>query len=976
MPIALQEALQLAALPATEAISTLQERKLVTPETVAEIARHSLDTAAGDAPKAQQLFALAEAVHQAAGVSPAIEPWLHYAAGRLAVLSGDLEGAEARLTTARAQWKSNGDSLAEARSGLGLTQILTIQGRFDAAETTIRATIAVLADLPPTDFDARLVLFAAQQNLATLLSYQERHSEALDVVERVRVSAEEMLDATADETAQLELRRVLGELGVDAAVYLGYLDRPEEAVESLRAAIEQLTQADAIYDRGRAHANLGHLYTRTGRFAEALREFDLAIQDILGSEEIADSDPARWQAADVLFLEQSVAYLSLNLLPEASADLDRAIALLAQSGKQYEWGQAIYYRAMIALHLGDIAGARRLLDQAAALFTELGNRYWLNRVQIVQVHAAEQSGQEETAYSILDPLLQQAIQPAQGAALTWDVSARCEAALLAVRRALRRGDSAAANALLDQASAWLEAAMPTEATSLYSHLTLRLLHARGLAARTAGDHSAARRFFQLAVEAIERQRAALPIEEFRTAFLSDKSVIYADLALALLDEPEPAADALEEAFAVIERARSRALLERLLAVVDETVVASRDAAAAERGASMRQQLTWLYNQLLGEHPDSRSTGRNISDQIRACEAVLQRIERRFEPWLAEAEPATLSALQAALDADEQAIIYYCAGAEWMAFVVASGKAHLVRRLCSATQLETALAELRFQLGRVEVGGGYAARHAPRLLRGVRGALQRLYDLLIAPLAPKLHAARLLIVPYGSLHLTPFHALWDRGCYLLERYEIRYAPSASVELLRRGRARSGAPTTLAAFALRDASIPQAEIEAKTAARHFPNAQVFIDAEACSDALRTAAAQCDVLHFATHGLFRPDNPFFSALKLADGWVDVHEVYRLPLRSQLVILSACESGAVQVQGGDEAIGLARGFLGAGAQSLVVSMWNVHDASAAQIMGDFYIQLIESDLTPSAALRAAQLLAIGAERHPYYWAPYTAIG
>lgn len=976
MPIALQEALQLTALPAMEAITTLQERNLVTPATVAEIARHSLDTAAGDAPKAQQLLTLAEAIHQATGVNLAVEPWLHYAAGRLAVLAGDLEGAETRLTTARAQWRANGDSLAEARSSLGLTQILTMQGRFDAAEATIRATIAALADLPSIDLDARLVLFAARQNLATLLSYQERHTEALDVVEEVRVVAEQMLGATTEEIAQLELRRVLGELGIDAAVYLGYLDRPEEAVESLRAAIERLTQAEAIYDRGRAHANLGHLYTRTGRFAEALREFDLAIQDILGSEEIADSDPARWQAADVLFLEKSVAYLSLNLLPEANADLERAIVLLAQSGKQYEWGQAIYYRAMIALHLGDVAAAPRLLDQAATLFAELGNRYWLHRVQIVQVHAAEQAGQEETAQSILDPLLEQAIQPAQDATLTWDMSMRCEAALLAVRRALRRGDSAAANALLDLTSAWLEdAAKPTEAASLYPHLTLRLLHARGLAARTAGDHSAARRFFQLAVEAIDRQRAALPIEEFRTAFLSDKSVIYADLALALLDEPEPTADALEEAFAVIERARSRVLLERLLAVVDETV-ASRDAAAAERSVSMRQQLAWLYNQLLGGHPDSRSTSRNISDQIRACEAVLQRIERRFEPRLAEAEPATLRSLQEALNADEQAIIYYCAGAEWMAFVVAPERAQLVRRLCSATQLETALAELRFQLGRVEVGDDYASRHALRLLRGVRSALQRLYDLLIAPLAPKLHVGQLLIVPYGSLHLTPFHALWDRGCYLIERHEIRYAPSASVELLRRRRAQPGTPTTLAAFALRDASIPQAEIEVNTAASHFQNAQVFIDAEACSDALRTAAAQCDVLHFATHGLFRPDNPFFSALKLADGWIDVHEVYRLPLRSRLVILSACESGAVQVQGGDEAIGLARGFLGAGAQSLVVSMWNVHDASAAQLMGDFYIQLIESDLTPSAALRAAQLMAISAERHPYYWAPYTAIG
>ena len=976
MLIDLQQALQITALPPNQAIAALQERHLLTAAAAAELARHSLALAPEDAPGAQRLLALAEAVHQTSGAELEAEPWLHYAAGRLAVLAGDLDQAEAQLATARAQWAALGDHAAEARSSLGLTQVLAMQGRFDAAEATIRAAIDSLAALPRAELDTQLVFFSAQQNLATLLSYQERHAEALVVIEQVRTSVEQLLAATADEAAQNALRQVLGEAGIDAAVYLAYLDRPDEAVANLRAAIEQLTRIDAAYDRGRAHTNLGHLYTRTGRFAEALREFDAALRDILGNEEPAESDPARWQAADILFLEQAVAHLSLNLLPEASAGLDRAIALLVQSGKQYEWGQAIYYRAMIALHLGDIDAARSLLDQAAALFSELDNRYWLNRVQLVQAHAAVQLGQDAAAQAMLAPLLQDAANPPADAALTWDTVTRCEGALLAAHLAVRRGDTAAASTLVDLAAAWLgDTTSPGDATSLYPHLWLRILHARGLTARAANDYGAARRFFQSAVEAIERQRATFPIEDFRTAFLADKSDIYADLALALLAEPQPPEGALAEAFAVIERARSRVLLERLLSVVDETA-ADRDAAAIERSAAVRQQLTWLYNQLLGDHPDSRATSRAVSAQILAHEAALQRIERRFEPWLAEAEPASLHSLQAALRPEEQAVVYYCAGDEWMAFVVSTDDAHLVRRLCTTAQLAPALADLRFQLGRVEIGGDHTSRHAPRLLRGVRTALHHLHDLLIAPLSAMLRAERLVIVPFGDLHLTPFHALWDGEHHLLERHEISYAPSASVELLRRQRARSGALTTMAAFALRDPSIPQAEVEVKIAASRFPGAHVFIDDAAQVNALRTVAAGCDVLHFATHGLFRPDNPFFSAIKLADRWIDVQEIYRLPLQSRLVILSACESGAVQVRGGDEAIGLVRGFLGAGAQSLIVSLWNVHDASAAQIMNDFYDELLARQPHASAALRAAQRRAIDAGRHPYFWAPYIAIG
>ena len=115
-------------------------------------------------------------------------------------------------------------------------------------------------------------------------------------------------------------------------------------------------------------------------------------------------------------------------------------------------------------------------------------------------------------------------------------------------------------------------------------------------------------------------------------------------------------------------------------------------------------------------------------------------------------------------------------------------------------------------------------------------------------------------------------------------------------------------SLAGLAITDPSIPHARREVQTAATHFAQSQLFLDADAGRAGLRQAAAQADVLHIATHGLFRPDNPFFSALKLADGWLDVREIYRLPLSAGLVVLSACESGAGQVRGGDEVIGLAR--------------------------------------------------------------------
>jgi CHAT domain-containing protein len=212
---------------------------------------------------------------------------------------------------------------------------------------------------------------------------------------------------------------------------------------------------------------------------------------------------------------------------------------------------------------------------------------------------------------------------------------------------------------------------------------------------------------------------------------------------------------------------------------------------------------------------------------------------------------------------------------------------------------------------------------------------------------------------------------------LERFELSYAPSASIAVRTRPPYPVAEWRSLAALALTDPAIPAARLEVERVAACFPQAQLFLDESADLAGLQSAARSADVLHIATHGRFRPDNPYFSMLQLADGWVDVRSLYRLPLAARLVVLSACESGAGGVGGGDEVIGVARGFLAAGARSLVASLWNVHDATTATLMADFYAALLNAAATgPAGALRLAQLRAARQEQHPFYWASFFVIG
>ncbi|MGL4649154.1 MAG: CHAT domain-containing protein, partial [Caldilineaceae bacterium] len=406
-------------------------------------------------------------------------------------------------------------------------------------------------------------------------------------------------------------------------------------------------------------------------------------------------------------------------------------------------------------------------------------------------------------------------------------------------------------------------------------------------------------------------------------------------------------------------------------------------------AEVRRRLHWLYNQLLGEG-GSRGLDAALTRTLVEAEAQLQSLEweqaRVLSPAGAErTQTVTLPEFQAALGGERQAIAYAVAGDELLAFVVSFDEVRLFRHLCSVAELTAASDELRFQLGRAALGDAYVARHGRRLEEGLRQVLARLYALAVAPLNSALTSERLLVLSAGPLHGLPMHAFRDESGYLVERFEIAVAPSASLATQAAVDARTDADAAApwrnarwAGLALNDPTIPAARREVEQAAAHFDKASLYLDDDAGIAGLHEAAG-ADVLHVATHGLFRADNPFFSVLKLADGWADVRALYELPLAARLVVLSACESGAGQVAAGEEVIGLARGFLGAGARSLVATIWHVHDESAVRLMMDFYAALTvegAAPVRPAAALRSAQRAAIAEEQHPWYWAPYYVIG
>ena len=132
---------------------------------------------------------------------------------------------------------------------------------------------------------------------------------------------------------------------------------------------------------------------------------------------------------------------------------------------------------------------------------------------------------------------------------------------------------------------------------------------------------------------------------------------------------------------------------------------------------------------------------------------------------------------------------------------------------------------------------------------------------------------------------------------------------------------------------------------------------------------------LVHFATHGILDAENPELSGLLLSQGFLRAHEIYRLSLPADLVVLSACRTALGREMRGEGLIGLTRGFFHAGdavsfeGHHRVVSLWEVEDRATAELMRRFYREMLKEGHPPAAALRIAQ---ISLRREPGWEAPY----
>ncbi len=264
--------------------------------------------------------------------------------------------------------------------------------------------------------------------------------------------------------------------------------------------------------------------------------------------------------------------------------------------------------------------------------------------------------------------------------------------------------------------------------------------------------------------------------------------------------------------------------------------------------------------------------------------------------------------------------------------------------------------------------------AESMYRATLAHLGELYDELIAPIRRRLDGRHLVIVPHGILHYLPFHALHDGKDFLIDTNTVSYAPSAAVYALTHARGERTEAGSLV-LGVPDAQAPLIQAEVEAVHEVLGDSELHLGNSVNHALLFRLAPKSRLIHIATHGSFRPDNPMFSGIRLGDGYLYLYELYQMRLRADLLTLSGCATGLNVIAAGDELLGLIRGALYAGARSLLLSLWDVNDRSTAQFMASFYSCLVQGQNKATAFATATKKLRQDYP-HPYFWASFVLVG
>ncbi len=880
-----------------------------------------------DPARAGQLVPTAVDAARQAGARD-LEARVSYAHARLRAERGELDAALELIAEARRLWLADGRPLQAARTDLGRMQILDDLGRHREALVVGELLQASLADAAASEDDATLaatIEAAVLGNMGVAQSFLGHHDESLRCYEE-----------SERRYAELGLAVQVAQQRANRGIELLALGRAREALSVMAEAEREFRAAGDPLWAAKCATHLAEAQMHTGALVDALRALDRARSELAALGATAEEVRVHLQLGRL--------QLEAGLLPEAAESARQALRLAEAASLTHDAAFARLTLAAVHLRAHRLVEAEEESLAAAWLFDQIGDEQYHARADLVSAQVAAAHGDPRA------PALLAAAAAALGAG-GWNAP-RAWALLLQSDLA----DETARGALLDQA-AHLVAELGTP--SLVDGVAVR----RADAARRAGRLDDAVGELRATVARVDLHGPSHVDPLLRVATRTDATAAHDALVHALVTRGRD--EDVIEALVVSDSAKAQTLR--------DLRAGSRRSVPVQSGDDFRDDLSATYSAL--EHTlDSRDRAA-LWGRVQQLEARIgtqrlgQALRDNRRPRAADAGATAHGSLAQV----SPTLAYHVSGADVVCFAVVGGQVTTSRLTGATTRVDELLRGLAGQWSRFDLGRAFTQRHAAALEDSTRRILADLYDVLLRPVQEWLDDVaaagmdELTVVPHKALHHVPFAALYDGTAAVLEHWTLSLSPTVrSVAGPPPDVPRAGAGLLI--VTVPDEQAPMVAVEADRILAVVPDARVLAGDQATAAALKAALPGPGHVHLACHGLHRPDNPMFSALRLADGWFSCTDLLDLDLDGALLTLSACESGESGIHAA-EPLGLAWAGLAAGARGVVVSQRVLDDEGAAELMSTFHAELSDG-ASPAAALRTAQRAMAVQNPHPYHWA------
>ena len=933
-------------------------------------------------------------------------------AGEVHQTLGDSRSALDCYDEARPLSRKAKSSLEEARILNDYSYAHFLQGDTKAAHKEALAALKIAEALNDGPLRARALsnLGEAFYNLGDLATAQKYQQQALD-----------LWTGFADHSSR----------GL-ALIALGYYSslqaKPQQAIDYFQQAVTAARTASDLRVEAMALSGLANVTAKAGNKQEALAEY-------LRAEELVGLTGDRICAGSIL-AGIGFVYASIGDAKSAQRYVERAVATFEAINATWGIAEAKLDLGRVQNSLRDNEKALQTLNEALRLFRSLGMRrmegHTLREIGRVQQSMGDSERALRTFKQALDQIGSGQDQRYKAYTLTHIASVlesqnHPDQALKYYEEALPLSRAAAdtageSNALFNIARIERNRG---QLLAAQEHVESAIEIDESIRAKVASHDlrasylASVRDVYELYIDVLVQRHDIQPGAGFDAEAFAVSERAH---ARSLLDSLQESTTNIREGVAPLLLEKERSLRQSLNEKGEQQIQATarKDAAALQILNNDVENLTVEYNR--------------TRDQIRASSPKYAA--------LTQPEPLKLADAQRVLDDNTILVEYTLGDPRSYALVVSKAGLSVYQLASRGEIESAAMRLRNAYVTMQQIAGESVHQREERERKAseaIPAETAEVSKLVLAPLAGSLGSKRMLIVADGALQYVPFHALNDPDSteastpHLIHKHEVVYLPSVSTlaAILAEARDRKAPSNTVAVFAdpvfeVNDPRVKRANTEATPESDESKNLRKALrdiglsadgveiprllasrqEAEAIitsapwwsglkavgfeanrSRVLSSDLANYGIVHFATHGLVNNEHPELSGIVLSlfdeqghsqDGFLRLHDIYNLHLPANLVVLSACSTGLGKEIKGEGLIGLTRGFMYAGASSVVASLWKVDDEATAELMKYFYEAMFTQQLTPAAALREAQLRMSRDKRWsaPYYWAGFVIQG